>query len=107
MSFLETVQDHFLQIIDTDIDTDKPETLMKIYVDTLARVFPGAVLEESRNGHLITYKLQLRDDITEEELQNKHRSLKAQLGTRLILTEWEGNTVWVYTRGIPAVSAVT
>jgi hypothetical protein len=103
MSFSETLQDHYLQIV----DTHKPETLMKIYVDTLARVFPGAVIEESRSGHLITYELHLRSYLTEEELQDKHRSLKAQLGPRLILTESEGDTVYVYVRCIPAVAALS
>lgn len=106
MSFLETLQDHFLQTIDTDLNIDQSETLMKIYVDTLSRVFPGAVIEESRSGHLITYELHLRNEITAQELQDRHRSLKAQLGPRLLLTEGEGNTAYVYVRGIPAVASI-
>lgn len=79
---------------------------MKLYVDTLARLFPSAVIEERHGGHVITYELHLHCSMTREELAHKHRSLRAQLGPRLIDTEAEGNTVKVYTRGIPAVYAL-
>ncbi|RYD57263.1 MAG: hypothetical protein EOP56_08105 [Sphingobacteriales bacterium] len=103
MSLLNTLQDHYLQVV----DTNKPESSMKLYIDILTRVFPRAVIEEKRNGHLITYELHTEKELTEEELRNKHRSLKAQLGPRLISTECEGSKIMVYTRGIPAVSALS
>jgi len=104
MSALPTPYDHLLQLIDGIIDTHKTLSSMKIYIDTLSRVFPGAVLEERRSAHIITYHLHLHCQLSEEELHHKHRSLKAQLGKRILLTEGEGHTVCVYARGIPAVA---